>query len=160
MSLDLEAMKVEYCALKNKIHSLLGFIHGDTAFKSICELEQSRMIKQLGSMESYASILESRIWVAKSDTIKAEPPHTGMTLGRATIHARQGLKIARSGWNGSGMYIYIVPARTEENSGPEFLDIPYIYYQASWALKSYSGHISTWTPSASDSLAEDWVIVT
>ena len=83
-----------------------------------------------------------------------------MPFGRATIHAREGLKIARSGWNGSGMYIYIVPARSEENSGPECLDIPYIYYQEYWALKTSSGHISTWAPSVSDSLAEDWVIVT
>jgi hypothetical protein len=157
MSLDLEAMKAEHKELKNKITALNKFVHGNPIFKSLCDLEQARMIKQVGFMESYASMLNSRIWVAKSDTIKVV---NGMEFGRATIHAREGLKIARSGWNGSGMYIYIVPARSEENSGPECLDIPYIYYQEYWALKTSSGHISTWAPSVSDSLAEDWVIVT
>jgi len=55
-------MKVEHKELKVKIDALNAFIHGNDIFKTISDLEQVKMIKQSGAMESYLSILEARIW--------------------------------------------------------------------------------------------------
>jgi len=65
MSEHVERMKVEHKELSVKINALNKFIHGNKVFKTLCDLEQARMIKQAGFMESYAETLESRIWIAK-----------------------------------------------------------------------------------------------
>ena len=84
-----------------------------------------------------------------------------LTFGDAIHFAKQGAKIARAGWNGSGMFVYIVPAasypaQTEaiKTIFPE--TVPYREY---WALKTAQNDVSTWAPSGSDSLAEDWYIL-
>lgn len=82
-----------------------------------------------------------------------------MSFGMATEMAIRGCTVQRVNWNGSGMYAYIVPARKEENSGPDCLEVPYIYYREHWALKTAQGDIATWSPSGSDSLGNDWAIV-
>jgi hypothetical protein len=58
-------MQEEHKLLSEKTKALNGFIHGNDLFKTLCDLEQARMIKQCGYMESYASILEARLWTAK-----------------------------------------------------------------------------------------------
>ena len=65
MSDHVERMKIEHKELTAKLTALNSFIHGNELFKNLCDLEQARMIKQAGFMESYAKILESRIWVSK-----------------------------------------------------------------------------------------------
>lgn len=65
MSDHIERMKQEHKELTGKTNALNAFIHGNETFKTLCDLEQARMIKQAGFMESYANVLESRIWVAK-----------------------------------------------------------------------------------------------
>ena len=85
-----------------------------------------------------------------------------MTFGLATEAAKKGLKVARIGWNGAGMFAYIVPANSypaqTEAAKSHFGDnlVPYRQY---WALKTAQDDVATWAPSGSDSLAEDWVIV-
>lgn len=64
MNEHIERMKVEHKELSNKITAINAFIHGNDIFKSLDDLEQARMIKQSGFMESYAKTLESRIWVS------------------------------------------------------------------------------------------------
>lgn len=84
-----------------------------------------------------------------------------LTFGDALAMAKLGYKISRSGWNGSGMFAYIVPANTypavtEVIKGQYPGDlVPYNEY---WAIKCADGTVSTWAPSASDSLAEDWMV--
>jgi len=58
-------MKVELIDLKVKVAAINAFIHSNPIFKTLDDIQQSYMIKQSGFMESYASILESRIWTAK-----------------------------------------------------------------------------------------------
>ena len=85
-----------------------------------------------------------------------------MSFGMATEAAKRGYKVARSGWNGAGMFAYIVPAnsypaQTEAIKGT-FTDdmVPYREY---WALKTAQNDVAMWSPSGSDSLANDWCIV-
>lgn len=86
----------------------------------------------------------------------------GMPFGGAVEFAKRGYKVARKGWNGSGMFAYIVPpnsypAQTEAIKGT--FDTDMVPYREYWALKTAQNDVATWSPSGSDSLANDWVIV-
>lgn len=82
-------------------------------------------------------------------------------FGEAVRRAKQGKAVARLGWNGSNLYAYIVPAASypaqTETARKTFGDM--VPYRAYWALKTAQNDIATWTPSGSDTLAEDWVEV-
>lgn len=84
-----------------------------------------------------------------------------LNFGQATEFAKQGKKVARQGWNGAGMFAYIVPASSypaqTEAARQTFGDM--IPYRAYWALKTAQNDIATWAPSGSDSLAEDWMVI-
>ena len=86
-------------------------------------------------------------------------------FGSAIYLLKIGKKVARKGWNGSGMFVYYVPAASYpvernnlETMGGEFENdmVPYREYLA---LKTAQGDVSTWAPSVSDALAEDWQVV-
>lgn len=64
MSDHIDRMKQEHKELKDRTEKLNTFIHGNDIFKSLDDLEQARMIKQAGFMESYLAVLDSRIWTA------------------------------------------------------------------------------------------------
>lgn len=84
-----------------------------------------------------------------------------MNFGQAIEAAKSGKKVAREGWNGVGMFAYIVPAASypaqTEAARETFGDM--VPYRSYWALKTAQNDIAMWSPSGSDSLAEDWVIV-
>lgn len=67
MSEHVERMKIEHRELKVKIDALNAFIHGNEIFKTLKDIEQVAMVKQLGFMESYLSVLNGRIWSASSE---------------------------------------------------------------------------------------------
>lgn len=72
-----------------------------------------------------------------------------------------GQKIARDGWNGKGMFIYLVPAdeypaRTKvaaQTFGPM------VPYRAYIALKTVNNEVVPWVASQSDILADDWRVI-
>lgn len=86
-----------------------------------------------------------------------------LTFGQAIEAAKQGKKIARQGWNGKGMFAYIVPAAfypaQTSAAKQHFGENSLVPYRAYWALKTAQEDIATWTPSGSDTLAEDWLIL-
>ncbi len=76
-------------------------------------------------------------------------------FGEAIKNLKNGRKVARAGWNGKGMFIYLVSGReqaVEFNADPAWFN-PY------FAIKNVNGTVSTWVPSINDALAEDWFIV-
>ena len=85
------------------------------------------------------------------------------SFGSAVEALKQGYKVARSGWNGSGMFAYYVP----ENSYPANTEIAkkhfgenaMVPYRAYIALKTAQEDIAMWSPSGSDALAEDWMTI-
>ena len=85
------------------------------------------------------------------------------TFGDAILAAKEGYKVARIGWNGSGMFAYIVPqASYPAQTGvakSHFGENAMVPYRAYWALKTAQEDVATWAPSGSDSLAEDWCTV-
>ena len=66
MTDHIDRMKIEHKELKQKTDALNAFIHGNEVFQTLCDLEQARMIKQVGFMESYLSVLNERIWCANT----------------------------------------------------------------------------------------------
>jgi hypothetical protein len=87
----------------------------------------------------------------------------GFDFGEAIKQARLGRKVARKGWNGSGMFAYIVPAAKYKAQTSVMLDMAYennlIPYREYWALFTAQKDVATWAPSCSDSLALDWCVV-
>ena len=87
---------------------------------------------------------------------------SGMTFGAAIEALKVGQSVARAGWNGKGMFIYLVPAASypaqtgaaKAYFGKDAL-VPYAAYLA---LKNVDGTVNTWAPSVSDALAEDWAL--
>jgi hypothetical protein len=102
-------------------------------------------------------------WSPKDVFDKAYRAMVGMTFGLAIESLKNGLKVARAGWNGKGMFAYLVPA----NSYPAqtgaaksyFGEGSVVPYRAYLALKTAQNDVATWAPSVSDVLAEDWEIV-
>lgn len=85
------------------------------------------------------------------------------SFGSAVAAAKEGYKVARKGWNGSGMFAYIVPANSypaQTDAAKSFFgENGMVPYRAYWALKTAQDDVATWAPSGSDSLSEDWCIV-
>lgn len=86
-----------------------------------------------------------------------------LTFGQAIEAAKKGKRVCRAGWNGSGMFAYIVPANTypaqTEIAKAWFGENGMVSYRAYWALKTAQEDVATWSPSGSDSLAEDWIVL-
>lgn len=90
---------------------------------------------------------------------------TNYDFGQALDSLRDGLKVARAGWNGKGMWIALSPGFevTQEYvySQPVRDDIggnlgvfrPYLM------VKTVDGDYVPWVASQTDLLAEDWQIV-
>ena len=80
-----------------------------------------------------------------------------MTFGKAIKVLKDGLRCARKGWNGKGIYIALqIP---DERSK---MTAPYIYINTT-QLKTDNKHAPTvivpWIPSQTDILADDWYLV-
>lgn len=79
-----------------------------------------------------------------------------MNFGEALKVIKQGKKVAREGWNGKGMYIFLSPAvgcqMYEKFTGKGINDLrPFI------VMKAVDDTLVPWVASQTDILAEDWV---
>lgn len=88
------------------------------------------------------------------DVVITDKKTTGLSLGLAIYAAKKEARIARSEWNGRGMFVYVVPAHMANQFGKEYK------VQESLMLKTAQDTLVPWTPSHSDVLATDWYIVT
>jgi hypothetical protein len=76
---------------------------------------------------------------------------------------KSGKKVAREGWNGKGMFIFLVPGSTFKVNRPPLLGIypegTEIKYHAHIDMKTADGQVVPWLCSQTDMLAEDWEVV-
>lgn len=90
-----------------------------------------------------------------------------MNIGQAVEAMKDGRRVAREGWNGKGMYLWLLPAT----------DVPLAWCKEPHlkSLAESTGHITClgsirmltadkkvltgWLASQTDLLAEDWIIV-
>jgi len=77
---------------------------------------------------------------------------------------KQGKKVARQGWNGKGMFIFLVHGSEFKVSRPPLLGIypegTVVTYRGHIDMKLVDGSIMTWLPSQIDMLGDDWFEVT
>lgn len=83
-----------------------------------------------------------------------------MTFEDALTYIKTGSKMSRAGWNGKGMFIFLVPGSTFQVSRAPLLGIypegTTINYHAHVDMKTADGTIVPWLCSQTDLLAEDW----
>ena len=88
---------------------------------------------------------------------------TGLTFGLAVEALKKGQKLARAGWNGKCMFVFLVNGSTFNVSRAPLLDIfpegTEINYPPHIDIKNVDGSISTWVPSIGDVMAEDWQVL-
>ncbi len=86
-----------------------------------------------------------------------------MTFSKALEHVKSGSKVARAGWNGKGMFIFLVPGSTFKVNRPPLLGIypegTEINYHSHIDMRTADGMIVPWLASQTDMLANDWEIL-
>jgi len=86
-----------------------------------------------------------------------------MNFGDALALIKEGKKLQRSGWNGSGMFVYLVHGSTFIVNRPPlnamYAEGTEINYRPHIDLKAADGTCGVWSPSNSDTLADDWMVV-
>ena len=91
------------------------------------------------------------------------PTASGMSFGGALAALKAGQRVARTGWNGKGLFVYLVPAASYPvqtgAAKAHFGEGAMVPYNAYMAVKNADDTVSTWAPSGSDALAEDWYTV-
>jgi hypothetical protein len=84
-------------------------------------------------------------------------------FGWALQQLRMGKRLARTGWNGSGMFVFLVEgSEFEVNRAPldKFYDVgTKVTYRPHLDMKVADGSIGVWVPSQTDLLSEDWQVV-
>lgn len=86
-----------------------------------------------------------------------------MNFSDALIAIKAGKKVSREGWNGKGMFVFLVPGSEFKVSRPPLLGIypegTDIKYHAHVDMKTADNQIVPWLVSQTDLLADDWGIV-
>lgn len=86
-----------------------------------------------------------------------------MNFGDALKELKLGKRLQRAGWNGKGLFVYLVPAASypvQTGAAKEhFGDGALVPYNAYLAIKNVDETVSTWVPSVNDCLADDWHLV-
>lgn len=106
--------------------------------------------------------------------------NTQLTFGEAIELLKAGKMVQRTGWNGKGMFVFMqIPASISADIVPKMQSLPdsvkyefknrfenwpkyegdnnAIHYSNQMALVNMDNQVTGWAPSASDSLANDWV---
>ena len=102
-------------------------------------------------------------WLPKDVFERSYVTTDGMAFGVALEALKLGHRVSREGWNGKGMFVYIVPkdsypAKTGAAKA-HFGAGALVPYNAYFAIKNVNDTVSTWVPSVNDCLSEDWAIV-
>jgi hypothetical protein len=122
--------------------------------------EQVRSLHYSGEDQNgYKVIYEDgyESWSPKAVFEKAYRETCGMTFGLAIEAMKNGLKVARSGWNGKGIFIEL--QRPDEHSK---MTSPYIFIDTT-GLKTDNPAAPKsrvpWLASQTDMLGEDWMVI-
>ncbi len=86
-----------------------------------------------------------------------------LNFSQALNELKAGNKVARVGWNGKGMFVFLVPGSTFVVNRPPLLGIypegTQINYHAHIDMKTADEMVVPWLASQTDVLAEDWQVI-
>lgn len=83
-----------------------------------------------------------------------------MDFGNALVALRLGNKVSREGWNGKGMWLFLVKDWQYTQAAPT--EMPSLYSSQSFIAMRTAGELNSYVPwlaSQPDILAYDWSIV-
>jgi hypothetical protein len=87
-----------------------------------------------------------------------------MDFSEALDLIKEGYRLRRSGWNGKGMFIFMVKGSRFIVNREPLLSImgegTEVDYHAHIDMQTADGKIAVWTCSQTDMFAEDWEVVT
>lgn len=107
-------------------------------------------------------------WSPKDVFERAYRVTEGMTFGLAIEALKQGSKVARSGWNGKGMWLVLVPGTKAVNftEGSPYMKAGLTHGEILPHIDMYTVNaegrramLPGWIASQTDMLAEDWVVI-
>lgn len=106
-------------------------------------------------------------WCPKAEFDAVSRPIDGMTFGMAIEAMKRGKKVARAGWNGKGMYLWLLPkaeVKKEWCKDQRLIEVmgdgDTIQCLGSIRMRTATGEVLTgWLASQTDMLAEDWEVV-
>lgn len=154
--LALKAMKE---GKKVKLPSWSGYWYWkDDTIIMHCKDGQELDIRKTDRVEYTMSNIASEDWIIANE---GNTPILGgvatFNFGEAIKYIKRGLKVARKGWNGKGIFVELqVP---DENSK---MSHPYAYIDTTGLLSNNSDATRNrvpWLPSQTDMLSEDWIFV-
>ena len=86
-----------------------------------------------------------------------------MNFSEALDNVKEGKKISREGWNGKGMFLFLVQGSTFKVNRPPLLGIypegTEITYCPHIDMKTADNKVVPWLASQTDILADDWGVV-
>lgn len=86
-----------------------------------------------------------------------------LSFGDALTALKAGRRVARDGWNGKGMFLFLVPGSRFKVNRPPLLGIyeegTEINYHPHIDMKTADGQVVPWLCSQTDALAEDWIVL-
>ena len=91
-----------------------------------------------------------------------------LNFSEALIALKQNKKVARIGWNGNNMFAMLSPGSSKPLKNEDWFspvmreytkDGKELNVRPSLLLKTAQEDVAYWTPSCSDILSEDWVIL-
>ena len=90
--------------------------------------------------------------------------HPYLTFSQALdLIIKEGKRLARKGWNGKDMFIFLVPGSTFQVNRPPLLGIypegTTVNYRPHIDMKDATGHVVPWLASQTDIMADDWFVV-
>lgn len=102
-------------------------------------------------------------WSPKEQFENAYKQSGNLSFGDAITYLKLGYKVARTGWNGKGMFLFLVPESTfKVNRAPLLSVYPEgteIQYHAHIDMKTADDKVVPWLASQTDMLSNDWCLV-
>ena len=102
-------------------------------------------------------------WQSKAVFNKIFRNNGNITFSDALEVMKRGGRVSRSGWNGKGMFIFLVPGSTFQVNREPLMSIlgegTTVHYHGHVDMRTADGMIVPWLCSQTDMLAEDWSIV-
>lgn len=112
--------------------------------------------------DSVAGFAKQAKWLTQPEFETAYRRSGAMSFGQAVEALKQGERVARSGWNGKGMFLFLVrgaavaQAINDRYGNPE--EQPLEVLDAIY-MKTADNKLVPWLCSQTDGLAEDWYVV-
>jgi len=163
-----EALKQGACI---KRAHWLGYWQWNPAMKTIDVVTKNGHVVPLQYMEDVGYILDifcQDDWEVCDPVYATDLNVQTFTFGEAIRKLKQGKRVARKGWNGKGMYLWLMPTATVK---AEWCEEPHMHQLAEQnggeiealgcirMLTADKKILTGWLASQTDMLSEDWIEV-